>query len=947
MSVLTRFRSIRQLVGLCVLALVAPGGDASAQTDPSYESTFVDVGDARLHYLDFGGEGLPIVFTPALFLPVEEYTEIASRLEGDFHVFVVARRDEGGPVQWLGTRAHAEDLLGFLDALGIERAVLAGNTDPAYRMTYLAEEHPERVAGLVYLAGPPSAAAELLKDPISGGPMLMRLWGAGEGYVEEEVHPFRYQQDEGFRFSMPALTYVNLEGTRGVEEEPVPLEMLQDEAFREEQLPRIEDPEVRAYFERLAMDEAMQAEVARFYAERVAPVERENWRAFKRAFGERLQMVELETPVVTGYEYKAAPDLIEPDIRLFLERVRELEEEPGPVTSSTARAQAASQSWSGPVIDLHLHAGPGSAESRYYSVREAETEEQKRDTLYDNAARFLRPSAEEIARDPAAGSSTLGAIDFPTSGEPAAQAEFIQGVLALHSFWYPKAREHFQRAREMDAGFAMAYWGEAMTHDHAFWGEQDSIAARLVLGELDAAAAAMNSSLTEREQAYVDAVRALYATSGSVDDRRRAAAERLVEIAERWPDDEEARVFGTLYRMAERDWSPHEARDVASAAAVLEEVFAGNPSHPGAAHYLIHAYDSPEFAPLGLRAARAFADIAPASSHALHMPSHIFFELGMWDEGVRSNHDAWNASVAWTEREDLPLIERDYHALGWWIFALSQQGRFEEARRLIAQGDSLSSRVWSGEPPQHPLGAMLPFYLAMTKASYARDARAAGLTPDLTTRVDPDLAERIRAIAPQTAIVGAMFASRVVEGQEAEALAERLRAIYGEQSSPGDTPPPNLAMLEARIALAVGDTAAALEAYDRAVALADAAPTVMPHILGDVPREERAELLLAAGRGANALADYRAVLERAPRRPRAILGAARAALAVGRTTEAAAYYRELLDVWNHADAGLPAADEARRFLSRGGSPEAEPNRYLTVQASIEPRAGSGVPLLRW
>jgi pimeloyl-ACP methyl ester carboxylesterase len=317
--------------------------------DPPYEVRTVEVHGASLRYLDFGGDGLPVVFTPAMFRPVEEYVEIATRLSADYRVLVVGRRDEGGPIQWIGTRAHAEDLLGFLDALGIGRAVLAGNTDPSYRMTYLAEEHPERVAGVIYLAGPP-AVDDLAKDPASGYPMLLRLWGVNDGYEEEESHPFRYRHDDAAEIAVPALTFMKPDGTRGFDDLAFPLVMVgsprvaevvaemvktmgdrnpdvryfarlqEDKAFRDQRLAAIQHPEARAYFQRLAADPTMQAEIARVWSEAM-PAERANWAAFRRALGDRLHVVELDVPAISGYEYKTAPDLIEPHIRRFLEGV--------------------------------------------------------------------------------------------------------------------------------------------------------------------------------------------------------------------------------------------------------------------------------------------------------------------------------------------------------------------------------------------------------------------------------------------------------------------------------------------------------------------------------------------------------------------------------------------------------------------------------------------------
>jgi pimeloyl-ACP methyl ester carboxylesterase len=316
--------------------------------DVPFEVRTVEVHGASLRYLDFGGDGLPVVFTQTLIRPVEEYVEIGTRLSNDYRVLIVARRDEGGPVQWIGTATHAEDVLGFLDALEIERAVLAGNTDGSFRMTYLAEEHPERVAGLIYLAGPP-APLDPVKDPASGYAMSLRRWGVNDGFAEEPTHAFRYLH-EAAEVSVPALTFMPpgdarelmnaiveplveigsplmadlmAEMARTMGDTPQPVvaffsRLQTDKTFRDAQLASIEDLEARAYFQRLAADEEMQAEMARYWTERIQPAREANWAAFRRAFGERLRVVELAVP---GWLYVMTPALIEPHIRLFLDDV--------------------------------------------------------------------------------------------------------------------------------------------------------------------------------------------------------------------------------------------------------------------------------------------------------------------------------------------------------------------------------------------------------------------------------------------------------------------------------------------------------------------------------------------------------------------------------------------------------------------------------------------------
>jgi pimeloyl-ACP methyl ester carboxylesterase len=337
---------------IMMACLCANGEFVQAQTpdavrpSPPYEVRTVEVRGASLRYLDFGGDGVPVVFLQTLVRPVEEYVEIGTRLSNDYRILVLARRDEGGPVQWIGTAAHAEDVIGFLDALEIERAVLSGNTDGSYRMTYVAEEHPERVAGLIYLAGPP-APVDLSKDPASGYPMYLRRWGVNDGFTEEPTHAFRYFR-EATEISVPALTFVPPDDARELMNAIVPplvetgsplmadlvAEMARrtgdtpqpvvaffsrlqtDKTFRDAQLASIEDLEARAYFQRLAADEGMQAEMARYWAERIQPASDANWASFRRAFGGRLRVVELDVP---GWMYLMAPDLIEPHIRRFLD----------------------------------------------------------------------------------------------------------------------------------------------------------------------------------------------------------------------------------------------------------------------------------------------------------------------------------------------------------------------------------------------------------------------------------------------------------------------------------------------------------------------------------------------------------------------------------------------------------------------------------------------------
>ena len=272
----------------------------------------------------------------------------------------------------------------------------------------------------------------------------------------------------------------------------------------------------------------------------------------------------------------------------------------------------------------------------------------------------------------------LGTIRFPTSStNPHAQAEFERGVAALHSFWYEEAADAFRRAEELDPSFAMAYWGEAMTHNHPIWQEQDRDAALAALKKFSGKA-------MPREQEWLETLDVLYG-EGEKRARDRAYAEALGRMAAKYPDDTEVQAFHALALLGTMRRDADDARRQVRAAAILEPLLDAHPDHPGVLHYMIHAYDDPLHAPLGLRAARRYARVAPAAHHALHMPSHIFLQLGMWDEAAASNEQSYAASKAWVERAKLPSSKRDLHSLTWLHYIYLQQGRREDAKRLHAE----------------------------------------------------------------------------------------------------------------------------------------------------------------------------------------------------------------------------------------------------------------------
>jgi tetratricopeptide (TPR) repeat protein len=268
----------------------------------------------------------------------------------------------------------------------------------------------------------------------------------------------------------------------------------------------------------------------------------------------------------------------------------------------------------------------------------------------------------------------LGTTHFPNSGAPLAQRDFLRGLLLLHSFEYGAARRAFQAAERTDPGFAMAYWGEALTYNQTLWGEQDLGAARAALAKLGATPEERAAKAgTARERGYLASVEQLYGGGDkTLRDANYSAA--LGTLARRYPEDLDARALYALSILG----LTNGVRNVANymrAAAEAEAVYEVDRHHPGALHYLIHAYDDPIHAPLGLRAARLYGKVAPAASHAQHMPSHIFFALGMWDDAIKAN--VASLKIARAQHDG------GYHSLVWLTYAYLQQDKRREAEELV------------------------------------------------------------------------------------------------------------------------------------------------------------------------------------------------------------------------------------------------------------------------
>lgn len=297
---------------------------------------------------------------------------------------------------------------------------------------------------------------------------------------------------------------------------------------------------------------------------------------------------------------------------------------------------------------------------------------------------------------PAWAQSEVGEVSFANSGSPEAQEPFLRGLALLHNFEYEDAAEQFQKAQKADPDFAMAYWGEAMTYTHPIWFQQDLDKARAVLGRLGATPEArLAKAKTERERDYLGAVETLYG-EGSKEERDFRFSSGMARVHERYSDDVDATAFYALSILG----TAHQGRDFSiymRAAALLEEVFPTHPRHPGVLHYLIHSYDDPVHAPLGMRAARLYGGVAPNAGHALHMTSHIFVALGLWDDVIAANVKAIKVVNEHRAAKGKPA-KTCGHYVNWLHYGYLQEKRFDDAKgQLEACGPMAQREATGGE----------------------------------------------------------------------------------------------------------------------------------------------------------------------------------------------------------------------------------------------------------
>jgi len=523
----------------------------------------------------------------------------------------------------------------------------------------------------------------------------------------------------------------------------------------------------------------------------------------------------------------------------------------------------------------------------------------------------------------------LGTVSFAvTDGSPEARGHFARGIAALHSFWYDEAVREFQAAIEADPTMPMAYWGAAMSRCKLYWHEDDVEAARALLQKMPTP-----EKLSPRERAWVSALNALLSGRNPGESRKRFVA-AMEALHAKFPDDESATFLAVALLSASRPGDPDDLAVRKRAGELARGVFQHNPDHPGAAHYFIHAYDTPELAPEALSFAKAYAKIAPAAFHARHMPAHIFARLGMWKEAIESCQSAWAASIASAEHDKLSADHYDLHSLNWLVEMSFERGHRKDADAALAlyQG---AVRQGLSHQQREQYAIQVTSYLARTGEWKRVDELLAPLDTPATddpartpttppaepgsTHCAPSPASSPTALLEQLAVADAR--ARAAAGRHDVAATkqrvEELIALRAQMQVGANSAQADERRRRAFLARATGDDRTLLAAIRDALAAGgDQEPPGEANPRGYLVREELADVLLRLGQAKEAAAEYDNVLARHPGRGRALLGAARALAKAGDAAGARARYQQLVALWDSADPGFPGLAEARAAVAR-------------------------------
>jgi len=506
-------------------------------------------------------------------------------------------------------------------------------------------------------------------------------------------------------------------------------------------------------------------------------------------------------------------------------------------------------------------------------------------------------------------SAQVGRVNFPISCAPAMQKPFERGVALLHSFWYEEAEKEFKQIGRDDPECAVAHWGVAMSLWHQLWNHPEDAVVKEGMAEVKAGQALKPK--TDRERDYLAAIGTFYSEAAKSDYQTSATAysNAMEKLHERFPDDHEAAIFYGLSLLASEPDNDTAFDNRKKAAAVLEPLFAEQPDHPGVAHYLIHSYDKPQLAELGLPAARRYAQIAPAAPHALHMPSHIFARLGLWQDDINSNL----ASIAATRKTAAMHMGGEghqFHAMDFLVYAYLQCGReadgmkvIEEVRGMPAMKDTMYG---SDFDPRS-------FALSVFPANYAMElhhwSEAAALA------LVPGAHPSDQAFTYYARAIGAARSGKVEPARRDLAQLDGLHktAVDQKKTERAEYIEDLRKVAQAWVDRAAGNNEEAVAALRGAAEKEES--------LGEEPgglpaREMLADLLLELKRPEQALTEYEADLKFNPNRFDGLYGAAQASEMARKPEKADQYYAQVVKLCAGSSSDRPELAKAKALVAR-------------------------------
>ncbi len=509
----------------------------------------------------------------------------------------------------------------------------------------------------------------------------------------------------------------------------------------------------------------------------------------------------------------------------------------------------------------------------------------------------------------------FGSLAFEITGNPKAKKDFTLALKLLHSFEYDEAEKVFAAVIDKDPQCAMAYWGVAMSNFHALWAPPTE--AELTKGAKAIEIANSITKKSERESDYIAAIASYFENYEKTDHRSRCLQfeEAMEGLRTKYPDDKEAAIFYALALNAAADPGDKSFGKQKKAGDILNALYPGQPNHPGIVHYIIHTYDSPELANMGLSAARRYASVAPSSAHALHMPSHIFTRLGLWEECVSSNLASVSSAQCYAKSTGIKgHWDEELHGLDYLMYAYLQRGQNDLAKKQLAYLDSMKEI--------HPANLKVAYAFAAMPSRYVLENKAWGEAVTLKLPQKNFSWEAFpwqKAIIHFTRIMGAVHTgNKEVAGTELEEL-RSLHDVLVKQKDAYKAGQVEIQIYtaEAWMHFKEGENNEALAKMRLAANLEDKTEK-HPVTPGEVipAKEMLGELLLHMNKWDTALVAFEAALKKHPNRFNALYGAAQAAERSCNLEKAKFYYEQLINVANQGNLNRVEFKTAKQFLKQ-------------------------------